>query len=692
MAVGCPLVARVHDGASPREALLEIASDFSFTWTAEARLLFAELEPYRFAELGHNPTALLSELTDDDLERCLTAEYGDRLARVQERLRRDREGPTWWVEREHPDGFCVAYFSAEFGLDQSLPIYSGGLGILAGDHLKAASELGVPLVGLGLFYRRGYFRQRLDEGDRQVERYPRNDANRLPLTLVPMAPIVELADENGDLVAVRLGVWRAQVGRVALYLLDTKVEGNPAWARDVTDTLYGGDRENRLRQELVLGVGGVRVLRRLGLEPTVFHMNEGHSAFLQLERLRELVEVHDVEPEEALGRLRASSVFTTHTPVPAGNEVFDPELVRRNVEPLVERCGLSWAEFELLGKIEPDETGFGLTPFALRTSDYANGVSELHGTVSREIWHGLWPRRAVEDVPIGSITNGVHQRTWISGELEELLGDTFPRFELAHELSPAALWQTHDGAKRRLLEFVVATRGAPPLDPDVLTIGFARRFATYKRANLLFSRPERLARLLADPARPIQVLVAGKAHPADEGGKDVIQYVVDFARESEAAGRVVFLEDYEMTLARRLVQGVDVWLNTPRRPMEASGTSGMKAALNGVLNCSILDGWWAEAYRPEVGFAIDSGAAAAGDAEQDAADAEALYAVLEQAVLPAYYERDEAGVPQRWVALMRESIAELGPRFGTARMVAEYVERLYLPAHESAPRAASRAA
>jgi starch phosphorylase len=685
-------VGGVHDGATLRESLLAIASDFAFSWTAEARLLFAELEPRRFAELHHNPTALLSELTDDDLAECLTPGYLERLERVQGRLARDHGEDTWWREQQGPDDFLVGYFSAEFGLDESLPVYSGGLGILAGDHLKAASELGVPVVGVGLFYRRGYFRQRLDEGDRQVERYPRNDTSRLPLELVPMAPIVELADASGELVPVRLGVWRARVGRVSLYLLDTKVEGNPDWSRDVTDTLYGGDRENRLRQELVLGVGGVRVLRRLGVAPTVFHLNEGHSAFLQLERLRELVEEQGLEPDEALEQLRASTVFTTHTPVPAGNEVFDAELVRRNVGELVERCGLSWEEFAALGVVRPEDAGFGLTPFALRTARYANGVSELHGAVSREMWHALWPDRPVEEVPITSITNGVHQRTWISGELEELLGDTDPQFERVREVAPERLWAAHRSAKERLLDYVVATRGARELDPDVLTIGFARRFATYKRAGLLFSDPGRLAKLLADADRPIQVLVAGKAHPADEGGKDVIQQVVDFAREPAAAGRVVFLEDYEMTLARRLVQGVDVWLNTPRRPLEASGTSGMKAALNGVLNCSILDGWWAEAYSPAYGFAIGDHEAAPSEAAQDEADAEALFAVLEEQVLPAYYERDEAGLPQQWLALMRESIAELGPRFGTARMVAEYVERLYLPAHQGAPSVAGRIA
>ena len=603
---------------------------------------------------------------------------------------RDRGEETWWRDRGGPADFLVAYFSAEFGLDESLPIYSGGLGVLAGDYLKAASELGVPLVGIGLFYRRGYFRQRLDENDRQDELYPLTVTTRLPLELVPMAPVVELADDDGNLVPVQLAVWRARVGRVSLYLIDTHVEGNPEWA--VTDTLYGGDRANRLRQEVLLGVGGVRVLRRLGLEPTVFHLNEGHSAFLQLERMRELVSEQGLTAEEAIERLRASTVFTTHTPVPAGNEVFDPELVRRALGGLVERCGLAWEDFVALGKVDPDETGFGLTPFALRTSEHANGVSELHGAVAREMWHGLWPERRVDEVPITSITNGVHQRTWLSPELEQLLGDTDPQFERARELSAEDLWTAHRGAKERLLEFAVATRGTREFDPDVFTIGFARRFATYKRADLLFSRPDRLASLLADPDRPIQVLVAGKAHPADEGGKDLIQLVVDFAREPAAAGRVVFLEDYEMTLARRLVQGVDLWLNTPRRPFEASGTSGMKAALNGVPNCSILDGWWAEAYSPEVGFAIEAPLDDATEAEQDRADADALYAVLEEQVLPAYYERDEAGLPQRWIALMRESIAELGPRFGTARMVAEYVERLYLPAHEGATAEPSRVA
>ncbi len=676
----------IHDAATLRTALADIAGNFSFSWIPGARALYAELAPGRFAELGHNPTALLSELTDDDLARALTPEYVLRLGRVQKRLSVVRGRRTWWQERSLPEDFLVAYFSAEFGLNESLPVYSGGLGILAGDHLKSASELGVPLVAVGLFYRRGYFRQRLDGDDRQVERFPRNDTSRLPLTLVPMAPVIELADDDGRLMPIRMGVWHAQVGRISLYLLDTKIEGNPDWARDVTDTLYGGDRRNRLRQELVLGIGGVRVLRRLGLEPTVFHMNEGHSAFLQLERLRELVEENDVEHNQALELLRRSSVFTTHTPVPAGNEVFDPELVLQNVGALVERCGLSWSAFAELGKVEPDDTVFGLTPFALRTSAYANGVSELHGAVSRELWHALWPDLPVDEVPICSITNGVHGRTWISDELEDLLGYTAPNFARALELPDDVIWSAHRAAKQRMLEFISRTRGAADLDPDVLTIGFARRFATYKRAWLLFSQPERLLQLLTDPDRPLQILVAGKAHPADEGGKGVIQQVAEFARDQAPAHRVVFLEDYEMMLARRLVQGVDVWLNTPRRPMEASGTSGMKAALNGVLNCSILDGWWAEAYTPAVGFAIGDHDVRATEEEQDLADAEALFAMLEQQVLPAYYERDELDLPTRWIEMMRHSIAELGTQFSTNRMVKEYVERLYLPAHRSTAR------
>src|SRR3954471_4412424 len=405
-----------------RGALSAVAGNLFFSWIPGAKALFADLDGERFAALDHNPSALLAELSDDDLARALTPEYAVRVERVAAAAQTELQGPTWWEQRDEDDRFCVAYFSCEFGLDESLPIYSGGLGVLSGDHLKSAHELGIPLVAVGLLYREGYFRQALDETGYQVERYPMNDFARLPVALVEgVVPEVEIAASDGTPTTVRAQVWEARVGRVSLYLLDTDVDGNPDWARQITDTLYGGDREHRIHQELVLGIGGVRTLRSIGADPTVFHMNEGHSAFLQLERLRELVD-QGVERDTAVQRLRSSTVFTTHTPVPAGNEVFDPELVRRNVGSLVEHCGFAWDEFAALGKVEPGDGGFGLTPFALRTAAYANGVSELHGEVSREMWQGLWPGRSVDDVPIRSITNGVHARTWISDQLAGELG------------------------------------------------------------------------------------------------------------------------------------------------------------------------------------------------------------------------------------------------------------------------------
>jgi starch phosphorylase len=676
----------IDSPAALRDALSAVAGNLSFSWLPGARALFADLDPERFGALHHNPTALLAEVSDKDLASALTPEYVERVEAVLAAVSAELDGPTWWTRRAEETGLCVAYFSCEFGLDESLPIYSGGLGVLSGDHLKSASELGVPLVGVGLLYREGYFRQQLDENGRQVERYPVNDFERLPVTREDVTVTVELALGEDEPVPVRAQVWRAQVGRTPLYLLDTDVEGNADWAREITDALYGGDREHRIHQEVVLGVGGVRALRELGVEPTVYHMNEGHSTFLQLERLRELVADQGMDRDAAVQRLRASTVFTTHTPVPAGNEVFDAGLVRRNVAALAARGGFEWDEFVALGRVDPDDESFGLTPFALRTASYANGVSELHGEVSREMWHELWPDRRVEDVPIRSITNGVHARTWISETLAGALGAEeetgTPDFARAYELDDATLWRIHRAAKEELLRYMAESRRAEhAFDPETLTIGFARRFATYKRADLLFSDPDRLAALLNDAGRPFQLVLAGKAHPADEGGKALIQRVVEFARDPRANGRIVFLEDYETTLARYLVQGVDVWLNTPRRPLEASGTSGMKAALNGGVNCSILDGWWVEGHTPDTGFAIGDDAVARSDAEQDALDRDSLFSVLERQVLPAFYERDENGIPQRWIELMRNSIAQLGARFNTNRMVVEYVEGLYLPAH-----------
>ncbi len=552
---------------------------------------------------------------------------------------------TWWSRKHGDDGgdLLVAYFSMEFGLEARLPIYSGGLGVLAGDHLKAAAELGIPLVGVGLFYRGGYFTQGLSPEGRQTETYEALDPEALGLVREPVSVEVELADET-----VTAAVWRHDVGSVPLYLLDVDL---------LTDALYSGNREHRIRQELLLGVGGVRALAALGVEASVFHVNEGHSAFLAIERARALVEA-GASTDDALEQIRRSTIFTTHTPVPAGNEVFGDELVVRYIGDLATSAGLSKDALLALGRA-PGSDGFGLTPLALRLSAAANGVSELHGEVAREMWAALWPH---DDPQIGFVTNGVHLGTWLAPELDELLRsagvrpDAPPReanWEAALELDRAALWEVHAARKERLMQMT-------GLDSTRLTIGFARRFATYKRAGLVFSDLERLLAL------PVQIVVAGKAHPQDVAGKDVMQRIVELSRDPSLAGRVVFLEDYDIDLARTIIPGCDVWLNTPRRPHEASGTSGMKAAVNGVLNLSVLDGWWAEAYDPAFGWALDG--------VSDDADAEQLYRVLEEKVLPAYADREA------WLALMKSSIALLAPRFSMQRAVIEYTERFYLPA------------
>ena len=527
----------------------------------------------------------------------------------------------------------------EFGLDARLPIYSGGLGVLAGDHLKAAAELGIPLVGVGLFYRGGYFTQGLSPEGRQTEKYNALDPEELGLVREPIRVDVDLAGET-----VTADVWRYDVGSVPLYLLDVDL---------LTDALYSGDREHRIRQELLLGVGGVRALEALGLTPTVFHVNEGHSAFLSIERARQLVAT-GADPKDALEQVRSTTVFTTHTPVPAGNEVFGDELVQRYVGSLAAEAGLSGDELLALGRADGTD-GFGLTPLALRLSAYANGVSELHGEVAREMWASL-------ETPIEFVTNGVHLGTWIAPELQQLLHRSGIRpeappeeagWEAAHDLDADELWQIHTLLKRRVAKLA-------RLDAERLTIGFARRFATYKRAGLVFSDLERLLAL------PVQIVVAGKAHPQDAAGKDVMQRIVELSRDPAVAGRVVFLEDYDIDLARAVIPGCDIWLNTPRRPHEASGTSGMKAAVNGVLNLSVLDGWWAEAYDPSVGWALDGGS--------DEADADQLYRVLEEQVVPAFGNTDT------WLEMMKSSIAQLSPRFSMQRAVIEYTERYYLPA------------
>ena len=574
-----------------------------------------------------------------------------------------RAGTTWWA-RDHgdEDRFLTAYFSMEFGIGEDLPVYSGGLGVLAGDHLKAAADLGVPLVGVGLLYRLGYFRQVIEGG--QTERYVELEPAAAGLTREDVTVTVDLAGEE-----VRAAVWRTDAAGVPLFLLDTDVDANAEHLRSVTDMLYGGDREHRLRQELVLGIGGPRALVALGLEPSVFHVNEGHAAFLSIERLRTAV-AGGKPRDDAFAEIRASTVFTTHTPVPAGNERFDPELVRRYVEPIAAEAGLTWPELRDLGT-EPGEDSFGLTPLALRTAARANGVSKLHGEVARELWRDL-----PDAAPIGAVTNGVHFGSWITPRMRELLESA--GVELTAPPGEQG-WDRANALDRDALAAVIAVhkanllRRVPSHDfsPDALTIGFARRFATYKRGGLLLTNPDRYRRLLHSADRPVQVVVAGKAHPADQPGKELIRKILDFA---EHESRVVFLADYDMALAQVIVAGVDVWLNTPRRPQEASGTSGMKAALNGALNVSTLDGWWAEAYAPGIGWAIDAGELE-DEAEQDAADAEELFRLLEQEVVPGYADR--AG----WLDRVSASIAAVGAYFGADRMVREYADGYYLPAH-----------
>ena len=541
----------------------------------------------------------------------------------------------------------VAYFSMEFGVDERLPIYSGGLGVLAGDYLKGAAELGIPLVGVGLLYRGGYFEQGLDAAGAQTEHYVPIDPWARGLVREPVTVELDLAGRH-----ISANVWRKDVGPVPLYLLEVD------W---LTDALYGGDREHRMRQELLLGVGGVRALEALGIEPTVFHMNEGHSAFLTLERIRSL-RAAGIPTADAIEQVRRSTVFTTHTPVPAGNEVFSEAEVLRHVGGLARESGLDDDALLKLGRFG-DKAGFGLTPLALRLSAYANGVSALHGQVAREMWAGLWPERNGDAPPIGHVTNGVHLGTWIEPYLAGLLRQAGIRpesppgeagWEAAEQLDPEALWQVHDASRRRLADLA-------GLDPALLTIGFARRFATYKRAGLVFTDLDRLLAL------PVQVVVAGKAHPQDKDGKAVLQHIVELARSPRAQAQVVFLEDYDIGLARTLIPGCDVWLNNPRPPLEASGTSGMKAAVNGVLNLSVLDGWWAEAHDPELGWSIEG--------ISDAADAEQLYRLLEEDVVPCFFDDRP-----RWLAMMKTSIARLAPRFSIHRALIEYVERYYLPA------------
>ena len=691
----------------------ELAYNLWWSWNPAAGALYQRIDPGLWEQSNHNPVRFLQNVSQGNLNRTAVdsaylADYWAVMTGFDAYVNAPAE--VTWFGRTYPgaDPPLIAYFSAEFGLHESLPIYSGGLGILSGDHCKTASDLGLPFVGVGFLYPQGYFQQHIDANGRQEAIY-----ERLDLSVVPATPAVG-PDGKHVLVSVELPartvyakVWRIQVGRIPIYLMDTDVEQNAPGDRELSARLYGGDQQIRISQEVVLGIGGVRALRALGLRPTVWHLNEGHAAFLQLERIRELVQGERLSFPAALWATKADAVFTTHTPVPAGNDSFPLELMDRFFGGYWGQLGLDRESFLELGRYDyPWGSQFSMTVLALRTNGKANGVSRLHGEVSRRMWQGVWPEAPLPEVPIGHVTNGVHTESWLHPELARLLdGNLEPgwrdrmddpeTWRAVARIPDAALWQQHNDAKQEMLALVRERRvrqllrqGASPaevnaaecmLDPRALTIGFARRFATYKRATLIFRDPERLKRILNDPQRPVQIIYAGKAHPADEPGKAFIQAISELSHQPGFAGRVVFVEDYDANIARRLVAGVDIWLNNPRRPLEASGTSGQKAGLNGVPNFSALDGWWCEGYDGQNGWAIGAEREYSSEAVQDEADALSLYATLENCIIPLYYTRDPAGIPAGWLETMRRSIASIAPGFSTHRMLKEYVGAYYVP-------------
>jgi starch phosphorylase len=703
------------------EGLRAVAYNLRWAWDHDTIELFRRLDRNLWETTRHNPVLMLGTIEQRRLEDAARDEaFLAHLRHVEAELEAYLSSEPRWFDKQsqawHSNPPLIAYFSAEFGITECLSIFAGGLGILAGDHLKSASDLGLPLVGVGLLYQQGYFRQYLNEAGWQQEANEDNDFHTLPLSpAVDVAgrPLLISVDLAGKPVFAQ--VWRAQVGRIPLYLLDANTLKNVrAEDRGLTDQLYGGDRETRIRQEILLGIGGYRALLALGLAPTVFHMNEGHSAFLALEHIRRLMETRRLSFDEARQLASAALVFTTHTPVEAGHDYFSPELMDRYFADYARSLGRSRQDFLALGQTIAGQGEFCMTPLALRLASRANGVSKLHGEVSRKMWKPLWPETPVDEIPIGHVTNGVHFRSWISLEMNQLYDRYLSpqwREDLANgdvwagvqSIPAEELWRTHERrrehmvawARRRIRDQRIR-RCAPPreieaaeekLDPDALTIGFARRFATYKRATLILQDLPRLKRLLLDSQRPVQIIFAGKAHPRDDAGKQLIRQVVSLSRDPELGRRVAFLEDYDMSVARYLVQGVDVWLNTPLRPMEASGTSGMKAAANGVLNLSSLDGWWDEVWRDPansqlIGWAIGKGETYDDPEYQNQVEAGALYELLERDVIPVFYERGSDRIPRRWIARMKASIGSLCHFVNTHRMVGDYACRYYLHAHE----------
>ena len=693
----------------------ELAYNLWWCWHNDARVLFKMLDRTLWKQTTHRSVKMLCEMSAEQISQATKdplfrrAYDGVMLSFDQD----TKKGDQLWFPTKYPELMKrpIAYFSAEFGLHQSLPIYSGGLGILSGDHSKEASDLGLPFVGIGFMYPLGYFRQRIPSHGWQEAVYEPLNTNE-----VPIRPVF---DENGerlriqvqlDKQIVHVQLWHVRVGCVDLYLMDTDVEQNAPWDRELSHRLYGGDQEMRIRQEIILGIGGVRVLRTLGIQPAVWHMNEGHSAFMILERIRELV-ANDVSFDEAATAVRSTSVFTTHTPVPAGHDAFSFHLMDKYFWHYWDSLKLNREAFLALGEHQQEwGSAFNMTVLALQHADWCNAVSELHGKVSRRMWQPVWPDLPVEEVPIVSITNGVHLPTWISGSLSRLLERHLGKDWIEHhddatlltrvtDIPDTALWEVRLHLKRKLMGFIrerarrrrinrgmdaeqVLTAGTF-LDPEALTIGFARRFATYKRATLIFRDMERLKALLHDRYRPMQIIFAGKAHPADDPGKHLIQSIYTLAKDSDFGHRIAFVEDYDIHVAHYLVQGVDVWLNTPRRPYEASGTSGIKAALNGAPNLSVLDGWWAEGYNGFNGWAIEHVDDSSLNA-QDQVSAESLYRLLEEEVVPLYYQRDRDNVPRAWMLIVKEAIRTAASVFCMRRMVKEYTEKLYVPAARNA--------
>ncbi|MCL6638386.1 MAG: alpha-glucan family phosphorylase [Firmicutes bacterium] len=687
--------------------LRELAYNLWFSWDPRARELFRRINDRLYEEVGHNPVKFLMKVHEDDLEAASQdEEYISLYKSVFEKFDLYLNGPFWFSNRfpEHA-GHTVAYFSAEFGLHESHPIYSGGLGLLAGDHCKSASDLGLPFVGVGLLYRQGYFTQKINREGWQEADYPELNFFELPM--------VKVVNPDGSQLTVQvefpgrkvyLHVWKVAVGRVNIYLLDADHPRNSGDDRRLTAQLYGGDRDYRLAQEILLGIGGVRALRALDIAPYVWHINEGHAAFSIVERLRELVQA-GVSLDAAREVVRATTIFTTHTAVPAGHDTFAPEKIDEYFSQFYWQMGADRDAFLELG-LDREHNVFNMTLLAVRHSCRTNGVSRLHGKVTREMLKRFYPGLPVEEVPVTHITNGVHTYTWLAQEMKDLFfkyfaldrqdplneRDTWAKVDL---IPDDRLWSVHQLLKDRLIQYVrnclkrQRLRNQEPaervaevddyLHPDILTIGFARRFATYKRAYLLFRDPERLNRILNHPERPVRIIFAGKAHPADAQGRELIRYIHSFTERDEFRGRIILLENYDINMARRLLQGVDVWLNTPRRPLEASGTSGQKAGINGAVNVSTLDGWWPEAYNGRNGYAFGYERKYPDEESQDRDDAYSLYSVLEDEVAPAYYSR-EGGLPRRWIALMKESIKTIAPVYNTWRMVVEYALQLYLPA------------